>query len=166
MRRLATGIVSATLLLFSASCSQSDQDRAKREAERARDRAEQAAKRLADKTKDAASEISDKTKSALNDSDGAARSAESKMRNGVKKLEESSETASKGLKESAITAKVKSRIVSDVGLNAATHVSVETIGHTVTLTGTVPSEEKKREVEKAALAVDGVTKINNRLAIE
>lgn len=154
MKRHFLPFAAALSLLLTTACSQTDQERAKAEAERAAQTAKRETKELADKTKDAASEISDKTKSALNDSDGAAAKANEKLRDGMGDA-----------KEAAITAKVKSKIAADAGLSAAADVSVETEKHTVTLTGKVASEEKRREVEKAALGVDGVTKVDNRLTV-
>ena len=65
-----------------------------------------------------------------------------------------------------MTAAVKSKLASQVGLDSATDISVETVGHTVTLTGKVASDEKRSNAEKTALTVDGVTKVNNRLMVK
>lgn len=165
MKHFTIVAASTVLILFSAGCSQTDQDRARAEAERAKERTKQEARRLADRTKQAASEISDKTKSAMDDSGTAAGSAEAKLRKGAGDLQEAGKNATANMKEAAITMKVKSRIASDAGLSSVADVSVETVGHTVTLTGKIASEEKRREVEKAALAVDGVTKVNNQLIV-
>ena len=128
-------------------------------------RTKEGAQRLADKTKEAASNLSEKTKSAMNDHGPTEESAEDKLRKGAENVKAAGRKAGVELREGAITAKVKARLAAEVGLNSATAVNVDTVGHTVTLRGQVESEQKRREVEKAALTVDGVTKVNNELRV-
>lgn len=160
----AVGFVGIALLV-SSGCSQADRDEAKARAERMEARTKQEAKRLEDKTKDAASEISDKTKSALDDHQGNMTSAREKLEKGASDVKAEGRRAGVNLRDGAITAKVKTKLAADVGLNSITNVSVETSGHIVTLRGAVASQEKKQEIERATLAVDGVTKVNNELVV-
>ena len=67
--------------------------------------------------------------------------------------------------DSAITATVKANLAKDVRLGTLTGIEVNTTKGVVTLAGKVHNKEEKAMVEKVALAVEGVTKVNNNLQI-
>ncbi len=67
--------------------------------------------------------------------------------------------------DAAITSKVKTDILADEGLKAATDISVETTHHVVTLTGTVKSRSEATEAQRVATAVDGVRSVKNDIAV-
>jgi len=72
------------------------------------------------------------------------------------------------LNPKASAAGVKIKIEDALKRNAeidATHIKVETSGGTVTLRGTVRSWVERDEVEHAAWAAPGVTKVGNHLTI-
>ncbi len=67
--------------------------------------------------------------------------------------------------DSTITAKVKTAIVSEPGLNAA-QIKVDTSGGIVTLTGQVDSPQKVERATQVAQAVIGVKSVENRLDVK
>jgi osmotically-inducible protein OsmY len=68
--------------------------------------------------------------------------------------------------QAALTTAVKSKLAADVRLGTLTSVNVDTNGTTVTLSGTVPTAEDKRQAEAVAKSVDGVTRVENNLTIK
>jgi hyperosmotically inducible protein len=65
-----------------------------------------------------------------------------------------------------ITSKVKASLMSDSSLSASGKlVSVETNDGVVTLTGTVPSKDESRYIERKVKAMDGVKRVDNQLTI-
>lgn len=166
MKPIAAAVFAGLIALLSSGCSQSDRDEAKARAERMEAKTKREAKRLGEKTKDAASEISDRTKAAVEDHQGTMDSAQQKLEKGASDVKAAGRRAGAGLRDGALTAKVKTKLATDVGLNSLTNVHVDSEGHVVTLRGEVASTEKKQEIEKSVLAVDGVTKVNNELLVK
>ena len=109
--------------------------------QRERDQAERQADRAADKVESAANKAADKVESAA-DKAGAEMS------------------------EAATTAAVKSKLAADVKLSTLTRINVDTNGHTVTLTGTVPTAVDKTSAEVVAKSVDGVVAVVNNLVVK
>ena len=70
------------------------------------------------------------------------------------------------LDRAAIEAKIKAKLVNDVGLKTLAGVDVNSDGQTVTLRGTVSSEAQKEQAGQAAASVDGVSKVVNELRVE
>ena len=68
------------------------------------------------------------------------------------------------LRNAALTARVKTALAGDVGLNAF-KIDVDSFGNTVTLKGTVNSPETKRRAEEVARKVDGVATVRNELQV-
>lgn len=75
-------------------------------------------------------------------------------------------TAGAKLDHAALVAKVKAKLVSDVGLSSVGNISVILSGSVVTLEGTVSSPAQKQEAEQATGAVDGVTRVVNNLRVQ
>jgi hyperosmotically inducible protein len=81
---------------------------------------------------------------------------------------ESGYTIGEAAAGAAIAAKVKSTLIAltaEQGL-ATGNLDVKAKANgTVTLTGTVPNEEQKKRIEKAALAIEGVRAVENALVL-
>lgn len=66
-----------------------------------------------------------------------------------------------------ITTRVKQSIMTDGSLSATSRlVHVETTNGVVTLTGSVPSKEDSRRIERLAKEVQGVRKVQNQLTVD
>jgi hyperosmotically inducible periplasmic protein len=70
------------------------------------------------------------------------------------------------INDSKITAKVKSKLASDVRPSSITNIVVNTTNGVVTLAGQVENDEIRRRAEDIARGVAGVTKVNNNLQVE
>src|SRR5579884_1425943 len=136
----------ALLLLFFAACSRSDREKAHETAEKARSRAQQVGQELREKTDQVASQVQT----------NSTAEASEKLRHGERDLKKAGTEASVKLDRAARIAKVKARLVNDLGLATVANVSVDANGDEVILTGHVSSEEQKQRAEKAALAIPGV----------
>lgn len=81
------------------------------------------------------------------------------------KIDNTMKSASNYMGDSAVTAKVKSALVSDKGINS-NDISVETSNGVVTLSGFVNDESQVERAVSATRTVDGVTSVNNKLNIK
>jgi hyperosmotically inducible periplasmic protein len=81
------------------------------------------------------------------------------------KIDNSVKTASNYMGDSAVTAKVKSALVSDKGINS-TDISVETNHGLVTLSGFVNDQTQAERAVTAAKAVEGVTSVSDKLHVK
>jgi hypothetical protein len=68
------------------------------------------------------------------------------------------------LSEAAITAKIKSKMALDDNVKAR-NINVTTEGTTVTLTGTVQSEEERQRALRLAKETDGISEVVDRLRV-
>ena len=109
--------------------------------QRQRDNAESKADRAADKVERAADKAADK-------------------------VENAADKAGDKMSEAATTTAVKSKLAADVKLSTLTSINVDTNGHTVTLTGTVPTAIAKTSAEDVAKSVDGVVAVVNNLVVK
>lgn len=66
----------------------------------------------------------------------------------------------------AMTAKVKSKLATDVKASTVTNIDVNSNNGVVTLTGTVPTQEAKTQAEQVARTIEGVTKVENNLRVD
>jgi osmotically-inducible protein OsmY len=98
--------------------------------------------------------------------DRKAAEAEAKLRRGGAELRDAGGKAGVKLDQASIIAKVKAKLATDVGLSAAATVDVDANGQVVTLRGTVASDEQKRQAERSAANVDGVTAVVNHLTVK
>ncbi len=69
------------------------------------------------------------------------------------------------LDRAAMIAKVKAKLVSDLGLSTMAGIDVDVRDGIVTLRGTVPSEDYRRRAEQAAMQVDGVGRVADELRV-
>jgi hyperosmotically inducible protein len=77
-----------------------------------------------------------------------------------------SESAGQYVDDATVTAKVKTAIASDVGVRAASNVSVETYQGTVQLSGFADSTEQKSQAASAAEKVKGVRTVQNDIRVK
>ena len=158
----------AVCLLLSVACSQSDREAERQRARHLEEEAKRDAERFKQEGRRAASEISGKTKSVLEEAhvrSNGAQDAENKIRTGTQHLKSDLRSAGTAMGQAAITARVKSKLAAEAGLHVATNVAVHTSGDVVTLDGVVDSADQKREAERAAASVSGVTRVVNHLQI-
>ena len=173
--RLATVVcavvVSGSMMLGSLGCNQADQERAHERAEQAK----QEARKLGTEAEAKAKELNGKLGRSLDgrasgdgrDSGGTAssRTPEQKLDEAAAVARREGRAAGQKLDHAGMVAKVKAKLASDVGLSTVSGVSVDVRSGVVTLSGTVSSEDQKREAERAVSGVDGVTQVVNQLTI-
>jgi hyperosmotically inducible protein len=70
------------------------------------------------------------------------------------------------LDNASLTAKVKSKLATDVKASTVTNIDVDSNNGVVTLSGTVPTMEAKTQAEQVAHSIDGVTKVENNLRVD
>jgi hyperosmotically inducible periplasmic protein len=166
----AAGWALAVILLFSAGCDKADQERAHERAVEAQKRADEGARRLGNEAKREAHRINQKIGDALNgQSSGSLATtsdADKKLDHAGRVARDAGESATRKLDHAAVIAKVKAKLAADVGMSTMANVEVDAAGPVVTLRGTVSSEDQKREAERAASQVDGVTKVVNDLTVQ
>jgi hyperosmotically inducible periplasmic protein len=78
--------------------------------------------------------------------------------------EKAANRAERVIDDSVITTKVKSVLIADStvkGLN----ISVDTVGGTVTLTGTAATQAERAQAEALAASVEGVRGVVNRISV-
>jgi hyperosmotically inducible periplasmic protein len=121
-------------------------------------REEGVTEKLGTKAKDAGSAVSDTAKSA-----GGA------LASGAKKAGGATKDAFQGLtgsaKDAAITTAVKAKLLAD-DETPGTAINVDTEDGVVTLFGTVPSSEVKKQAEQEAKDVAGVKSVRNELKVD
>jgi len=81
-----------------------------------------------------------------------------------KEVREQSAVVAKTIDDAAITAKVKTALLAEPGIPSA-DISVETVAGKVTLTGKVPDRAQAERAIQVAATVEGVTGVDNRLAV-
>ncbi|HEY0207597.1 molecular chaperone OsmY [Acerihabitans sp.] len=81
------------------------------------------------------------------------------------KIDGSMKTASNYMGDSAVTAKVKSALVGDKGINS-TDISVETSNGVVTLSGFVTNQTQAERAVTATKSVEGVTSVSDKLHVK
>lgn len=173
MRRIFGCVCAAGVMALSLACTSTDQQKAREKAAEAKQKtrqetqeARQELRKLGQAAKRTANKLHRNVSEALQgeqpDSPTAA-GAERKLDNAGQELRTAGEHAAVKLDRAAMIAKVKAKLATDVGLSAAAAVDVDSSGQVVTLRGTVSSEEQKQQAERAALQVNGVTKVVNLL---
>jgi len=78
------------------------------------------------------------------------------------KLAQAGNAIEKTAEEAAITAAIKTELVKDPELSAL-KIDVDTVGSTVTLTGTAPTPAAAERAQRIAIAQNGVTEVHNNL---
>ena len=75
------------------------------------------------------------------------------------------ESPERQVDDAEITAKVKSKLASDVGLSTVTNISVNSTNGVVTLAGQVDSADKKARAEAAAKSVPKVDRVIDNIQV-
>jgi hyperosmotically inducible protein len=68
--------------------------------------------------------------------------------------------------DAKITTSVKGHLAKDDKLKTLTQISVTTVDKTVTLSGTVPTQQEKDQAEKVASGVEHVQKVVNNIQVK
>lgn len=71
-------------------------------------------------------------------------------------------SATQVVTDTALTTSIKAKVAADARTKGS-DVSVTTTNGVAVLTGTAPSHEAKKAAEEAALKIDGVTRVDNRI---
>jgi len=168
MRRFGAGCAVAAFTLLWCACSHSDEEKARQRAAEARERARQEAHQLAHQAKAAAHKLKRDINQAVNNGSPqpADDSANERLRRGGQDLRTAGDQAKVKLDRAALIAKIKAKLVSDVGLSTVTSINVDDSGQVVTLRGTVDTPEQKKQAEYAARQVNGVRDVVNDLQVK
>ncbi len=145
MGRFLPAAICAALLTLSYGCNRTEQDKAK-----------QQARDLEHKVNEAVGPVN------LRDTQSAA----AKLRRGGEDLRAAGEKAGVKLDRAALIARVKAKLVTDIGLSTATGIDVQAHGQIVTLKGSVSSEDQKQQAAQSVSQLDGVSKVVNELAVK
>ncbi len=175
MKAIAYGFC-AVIVVLSLGCSGDQQQRARERASEAKQktrqetaRAQEQLHRLGEKAKREARQLDESVHQSLEggvQANGSTVGAEQKLRDAREKVRAASQRAAVKLDRAALIAKVKAKLATDVGLSAASSVEVDASDQTITLRGTVLSENQKQEAEQVAGQVQGVTKVVNLLEVK
>ncbi len=139
-------------LCFS-SCSPSQQSKADARAQDAK----ADVKDLATKARDTAQQLAQKAKQKSN-------ALGTEMHTAMNGSQTGSEIKTE-TERLALTARVKSKLANEVGLNTLTGVDVDTSGSVVTLSGVVPTAEDKQRAGTAVGSMPGVQRVINNLQV-
>lgn len=158
------------MLLALAGCNRADQERARERAEDAKQKAEVEAHKLGTEAEVKAKELNNNLDHSLRGRDGTGTAAtetpEEKIHHAEAVAREEGRVAGKKLDHAGMVARVKAKLADDVGLSTVSGVSVDVSGGVVTLSGTVSSEDQKRQAERSASSVDGVTRVVNQITVQ
>ena len=126
------------------------------------DAAIEQAQRKGDEAKAMAEKGLGAAKSAAND---AARDADKALSKAADATREPREQAARVIGDAAITTKIKAQLAQDADLSAL-DVKVETVQGRVKLSGSAPSDEARERATKLARAVEGVSGVDNEIAVK
>ena len=103
----------------------------------------------------------DQVREAGEETSAALERAGEEVKEGAARLGERAEPL---VEDAALTARVKAKLAADPQVAAYT-IDVDTVGHVVTLSGSVGSAAESAEAEKLARDTEGVTQVVNRLTV-
>lgn len=158
------------IMLATTGCSKTDENgqTVGQKVDRAIDKTDQAAteagKKIEQKADQAGAAMKDAGKKLEDGADKMADKAKDAMNDASAKAKESSGKVASVVDDSVITASVKADLLKDPGLSAF-KVDVSTDKGEVTLKGDVATQAAKERASRLALAIDGVTKVNNELKV-
>jgi hyperosmotically inducible protein len=144
---LWTLCVTAPIIALTAGCDSSDHRTVGQKLDSAVSTAEQTA-----------DQVKQNAKQSVADVKAAARDASQASQDGTSQIGQS-------IADGAITASIKADIAKDPDLSAL-RVNVDTHDGKVALYGSAPSEDARQRAERIAMAVKGVSVVDNKLAIE
>lgn len=160
--RVLPATLQLVLIMGLVGCRSSDQEKAK---EQARDDG----RKISEEAKKAGQEIKKDAKELSREMDAAVKpggEASEKMSQAEAKTKDAASQAGAELNHAALLAKVKAKLASDAGLTTLKNVEVAVNGSVVTLSGVVANENQKQAAELAASQVEGVTRVQNRIAVQ
>ncbi len=143
--RIKTFCVFVLAFLFIGACDRSDRRRAREEAGQAREKARELGRRAESEAKDVKRRVNDSL------SNGTGNSP--------------AQGAGEKLDHAALLARIKAKLVSDVGLATITDVNVDATSNIVTLRGNVSSIDQKRQAGQVVSQIPGVAKVINDLQV-
>ncbi len=143
--RIKTLCVVLLAFLGLAACDRGDRREARQKADEAREKARELGRKAENEAKDLKRHVNDSLASGTNGNPA--------------------QGATEKLDHAALLARIKAKLVSDVGLNTVTGVEVDATSHIVTLRGTVSSSEQKQQAGEAVAQIPGVTKVVNDLQV-
>ncbi len=162
--RVLSATLQFTLVFGLVACSSSDREKAREEARRdgqkASEEARKAAREIKNEAKDLKSQVGG---TAGRPGDG---SASDQMSQAGDKAKDAASRAEVHLDHAALLARVKTKLASDAGLATLKNIDVTAAGSVVTLSGTVANEYQKRAAVIAASQVEGVTRVEDRIAVQ
>jgi hyperosmotically inducible periplasmic protein len=158
------------MVFFLTGCSKSDQEQARERAKEAGQKTREDVRKLAHEAKQDARDLNQRIDKSLKDRpanvDQAMSQAGQKLDTAAHAARVEGEQAAGKLSRAALIAKVKTKLVNDVGLSTASSVDVDIHDDVVTLSGTVSSEDQKQQAERSASHVDGVSKVIDHLTVQ
>jgi osmotically-inducible protein OsmY len=167
--RFAT-VLFTGLIVVLGGCSHADQEKAREKADEAGEKTATAARKLGNEAKEKVRELNAKIGKSLDGQHpgdtGATSSAQKKLDRAGDVARQEGRKAGAKLSHAGMLAKVKAKLASDVGLSSVSTVNVDVSGSVVTLSGTVSSEDQKRQAERAVSSLDGVTRVVNELTVQ
>lgn len=161
--RILSATLQLTLVLGLAACSSSDREKAKEEAHRDAQKLSEEAKVAGREIKNEARDLSRQARTAVRPGAG---SASDEMAHAGENAKDAASRAEVHLDHAALLARVKAKLASDAGLATLKNVDVSVAGSVVTLSGTVANEYQKKAAVIAASQVEGVTRVQDRIAVQ
>jgi osmotically-inducible protein OsmY len=161
--RILSATLQFTLIFGLLACSPSDQKKAKEEAHRDERKISEEAKKAGREIKNEAKDLSRQVDAAVRPKDG---SASDEMAHAGENARDAASRAEVHLDHAALLARVKTKLASDAGLATLKNVNVSVAGTVVTLSGTVANEYQERAAVIAASQVEGVTRVQDHIAIQ
>lgn len=134
------------------SCSKQDQEKV----DEANAKATAGAKKLTAEVKQEAHKVSNEVAKGMN---GPVSPSTAEAQ---RKLHDAGRTVD----HATLVARVKTKLAADVGLSTAASVRVDANGSVITLSGAADTAEAKQAAERAAAAVDGVSRVVDNIAVQ
>lgn len=163
-------VLSTGLMAILLGCSHEDQQKAREKAEDARDKTTSAAHKLGTEAEMKARELNEKMGAALDGqhpgATGASSDAKAKLHHAAALARQEGRQAGAKLDHAGLLAKVKAKLVNEVGLDTLSKVDVDLDGSVATLNGSVSSEDQKRQAQRSVSGVEGITRVVNNLNVQ
>ncbi len=161
--RILPATLQFTLIFGLVACSTSDREKAKEQAHQDGREVSDEARKAGQEVKKEAKDLSSKVGADVRPGDG---SASEEMSHAKESARDAASRAEVHLDHAALLARVKTKLASDAGLATLKNVEVTVTGTEVTLSGTVGNEYQKKAAVIAASQVQGVTRVQDRIAIQ
>lgn len=161
--RILPATLQFTLIFGLVACSTSDGEKAKEQAHQDGTEVSDEARKAGQEIKKEAKDLSSKVGAAVRPGD---ESASDEMSHAKESARDAASRAEVHLDHAALLARVKTKLASDAGLATLKNVDVTVTGTEVTLSGTVGNEYQKKAPLIAASQVQGVTRVQDRIAIQ